>query len=242
MEFSFFAHYLSGASNRDTAPMPPIVIAAFYKFTPMADIAAHQSLLQRMLGKTDVRGTVLLAREGINGTIAGSRSGIDEALARLRALPGLGDLEHKESHARENPFYRLKIRLKKEIVSMGAPGVDPNETVGHYVEPEDWNALIASDDIVLIDTRNDYEVSIGTFEGAINPKTKSFREFPEWFRNFRKSKPDAKIAMFCTGGIRCEKATSFLKREGVEDVYHLKGGILKYLERIPALERRLFRF
>lgn len=216
--------------------MPEITVASFYKFTPMDDIAAVKAELDAALSETDVRGTVLLAPEGINGTIAGSVEGVAAAFAAFRALPGLAGLDYKESFADENPFYRLKVRLKKEIVTMGAPEADPNKMVGDYVEPEDWNALIQSDDVVVIDTRNDYEVSIGTFDGAIDPKTKSFREFPEWFREFRKEKPETRVAMFCTGGIRCEKATSFVKNEGVEDVYHLKGGILKYLERIPEPE------
>lgn len=193
-------------------------------------------MLDEALAKTDVRGTVLLAPEGVNGTIAGSHQGVAAAFEALRALPGLGGLEYKQSFAHDNPFYRLKVRLKKEIVTMGAPQADPNKLVGDYVEPEDWNALIQSGDVVVIDTRNDYEVSIGSFDGAIDPKTKSFREFPQWFREFRKEKPDAKIAMFCTGGIRCEKATSFVRNEGAGQVYHLKGGILKYLERIPEHE------
>ena len=179
-------------------------------------------------------GTILLAEEGVNGTIAGPPDGVAAVLTRLRALPGCAALEHKESYTEENPFYRAKVRLKKEIVTMGAPEANPAKEVGTYVPPEEWNALISDPDMVVIDTRNDYEVGIGTFEGAVNPHTKSFREFPEWFDNFRKERPNAKYAMFCTGGIRCEKATSYLKHEGVEEVYHLQGGILKYLENIPS--------
>ena len=216
--------------------MSEIVVAAFYKFSPVQDIAQVKSVLDAGLDGNDVRGTILVAKEGLNGTIAGSRGGIDAAFTLMRGLPGFADLEYKTSYTDENPFLRLKVRLKKEIVTMGVDGVDPNAQVGDYVEPEDWNALIRSDDVVVIDTRNDYEVAIGTFDGAIDPKTKTFREFPEWFREFRKERPNTRVAMFCTGGIRCEKATAFVKNEGIDEVYHLKGGILKYLERIPEGE------
>ncbi|HPE46930.1 MAG TPA: rhodanese-related sulfurtransferase [Hyphomonas sp.] len=214
-----------------------IRIAAFYKFFDFPGFEAARPCLSETLEAAGVRGTVLLAAEGINGTIAASPEGIETALAALRALPGAETLEAKFSEAEENPFLRLKVRLKREIVTMGVPGTDPNSLVGTYIEPEDWNALISDPDTVLIDTRNDYEFAIGTFEGAIDPETKSFREFPDWFRDFR-AKLDAegrkpKVAMFCTGGIRCEKATSFVKAEGIDDVFHLKGGILKYLEVIP---------
>ncbi|MEZ5952835.1 MAG: rhodanese-related sulfurtransferase [Hyphomonas sp.] len=214
-----------------------IRIAAFYKFFDFPGFEAARPCLAETLEAAGVRGTVLLAAEGINGTIAASPEGIETALAALRALPGAETLEAKFSEAEENPFLRLKVRLKREIVTMGVPGTDPNALVGTYIEPEDWNALISDPDTVLIDTRNDYEFAIGTFEGAIDPETKSFREFPDWFRDFR-AKLNAegrtpKVAMFCTGGIRCEKATSFVKAEGIDDVFHLKGGILKYLEVIP---------
>ena len=179
-----------------------------------------------------------MAREGVNGTIAGPRAGIDAVLAHIRAWPGCGDLEWKESSAPEMPFGRMKVRLKREIVTMGVEDVDPRARVGHYVEPSDWNALIASDDTVVIDTRNDYEVEIGTFQGAIDPQTKTFREFPDWWRENAHRFHNKRVAMFCTGGIRCEKATNFLISEGVEDVYHLKGGILKYLEEVPQAESR----
>lgn len=215
-------------------------IAAFYLFFHFPGFEAAREPLRAALEAAGVRGTVLLAAEGINGTIAASPEGIETALLTLRALPGAAALEAKFAEAPENPFLRLKVRLKQEIVSMGVPGTDPNMLVGTYVEPEDWNALISDPDTVLIDTRNDYEYAIGTFEGAIDPETRSFREFPDWFRAFRADlemqgrKP--KIAMFCTGGIRCEKATSFVKAEGIEDVFHLRGGILKYLETIPEDE------
>jgi UPF0176 protein len=217
-------------------------IAAFYKFFRFPDYAARRQALAQKFCALGIKGSVLIAEEGVNGTIAGRPEAIDEALATLRALPGAEALEAKFSEAADMPFARLKVRLKREIVTMGVPGTDPNSLVGTYVKPEDWNALIADPDTVLIDTRNDYEVAIGTFEGAIDPQTESFREFPAWFRAFRE-KLDAegrkpKIAMFCTGGIRCEKATSFVKAEGVDDVFHLEGGILKYLETVPEAETR----
>ena len=214
------------------------IVAALYKFTALPDFAARKPALEAVCAQSGVKGTLLLAAEGVNGTIAGTREGIDAVLAHLRALPGCADLDHKESTADEMPFLRLKVRLKKEIVTMGVDGIDPNTTVGTYVAPEDWNALIADPDVVVIDTRNDYEVGIGTFEGAINPQTKAFRDFPDWFRRFQETNPKAKIAMFCTGGIRCEKSTAFLKSEGIDDVYHLKGGILKYLETVPEDESK----
>ncbi len=215
----------------------PYIVAALYKFASLPDFEARQAPLLDMCLSNDIKGTILLASEGINGTIAGSRDGIDAVLDHIRSLPGCRDIEHKESQSDTPPFLRMKVRLKKEIVTMGVPEVDPTQTVGTYVDPADWNALIADPDVILIDTRNDYEVSIGTFKGAINPETQTFREFPSWFRAQDELAPDAlkdkKVAMFCTGGIRCEKATAFAKANGLEDVYHLKGGILKYLENIP---------
>ena len=214
-----------------------IQIAALYKFFRFPDYAERRQALAAKLCGLGIKGSLLLAEEGINGTIAGSPEAIAEALATLRALPGAEGLEAKFSEADEMPFLRLKVRLKREIVTLGVPGTDPNSLVGTYVKPQDWNALISDPDTVLIDTRNDYEVAIGTFEGAIDPQTETFREFPAWFRQFREKleaegrKP--KIAMFCTGGIRCEKATSFVKAEGIDDVFHLEGGILKYLEEVP---------
>jgi UPF0176 protein len=212
-------------------------IAAFYKFFRFPDYAERRPALAAAFRDLGIKGSVLLAGEGVNGTIAGSPDAIDAALAALRALPGAGTLEAKFSESPDMPFLRLKVRLKREIVTMGVPGTDPNSLVGAYVKPQDWNALIADPDTVLIDTRNDYEVAIGTFEGAIDPQTDSFRDFPAWFRAFR-ARLDAegrtpKIAMFCTGGIRCEKATSFVKAEGIDNVFHLEGGILKYLETVP---------
>lgn len=188
-----------------------------------------------------MKGTLLIAHEGINGTIAGADEALGAVLADIRALPGCAAIEIKESRAAAMPFHRMKVRIKREIVTMGQPDIDPLDT-GHYIAPQDWNALIERPDVVLIDTRNDYEVAVGSFAGAIDPHTASFRDFPAWFRDRREgllgSGPVPKVAMFCTGGIRCEKATAFLKSEGVEEVYHLEGGILKYLETVPAEESR----
>ena len=216
--------------------MTDIVVAAFYHFTPFEDPAALREPLLAQLSAHDLKGTILIAPEGFNGTLAGSREGIDSALDILRALPNSRQLEHKESHAESMPFYRLKVRLKKEIVTMKVPGVDPSTHVGTYVGPEDWNTLITDPDTIVIDARNDFEVEMGTFEGAINPTTASFSELPQWLDDHRAEWGDKKVAMFCTGGIRCEKATSFLKERGVDEVFHLKGGILKYLENIPEAD------
>jgi len=210
-------------------------VAALYHFTPFEDHEALQKPLQAICDETGTKGTLLLAHEGINGTIAGTHNGISAVLDHIRSLPGCAGTDVKFSHAAEMPFNRMKVRLKREIVTMGEPDIDPRESVGRYVQPQDWNALISDPETIVIDTRNDYEVGIGTFEGAVDPKTKSFREFPKWFRENREELLEGKkkVAMFCTGGIRCEKSTSFLRAEGVEEVYHLKGGILKYLEDVP---------
>jgi UPF0176 protein len=217
--------------------MPAITVTALYKFVALPDCREMQAPLLALCKANGVFGTLLLAAEGINGTIAGPDEAIRAVLARLKSDPRLADLEHKESQAEENPFYRMKVRMKKEIVTMGVPGIDPRVTAGTYVEPKDWNALISDSDTVVIDTRNDYEVAIGTFAGAIDPKTTNFRDFPAWFReNESRFHNKPKIAMFCTGGIRCEKSTAYLKSLGYEDVFHLKGGILKYLETVPAQE------
>jgi UPF0176 protein len=209
-------------------------IAALYHFTRFADPAALRPALLDLCLAREVKGTLLLAQEGINGTIAGPRAGIDAVLAHIRALPGCADLEWKEAASDHPPFARMKVRLKKEIVTMGQPDVDPKARVGHYVEPEEWNDLIRSPDVAVIDTRNDYEVAIGTFEGAVDPQTESFRDFPAWWEANKDRFHNKRIAMFCTGGIRCEKSTNFLLGQGVEEVYHLKGGILRYLEETPA--------
>jgi UPF0176 protein len=209
-------------------------IAALYHFTRFADPAAIKGPLAQLCCANGVQGTLLLASEGINGTIAGPRAGIDVVLAHIKSLPGCSNLEWKESTAVDAPFNRMKVRLKREIVTMGQPDVDPRARVGHYVEPADWNALIQSPDVAVIDTRNDYEVAIGTFEGAVDPATKSFGEFPQWWEQNKHRFHNKRIAMFCTGGIRCEKSTNYLLGQGVENVFHLHGGILKYLEDVPA--------
>ncbi|MEM6304290.1 MAG: rhodanese-related sulfurtransferase [Pseudomonadota bacterium] len=208
-------------------------IAALYHFTRFEDPAALKPPLLALCLAQDVKGTLLLAPEGINGTIAGPRAGINAVIAHLRGLPGCAALDWKEATSDTPPFPRMKVRLKREIVTMGQPQVDPAAGTGHYVDPADWNALIAQPDVAVIDTRNDYEVAIGSFEGAIDPKTKSFGEFPAWWAANKERFAGKKIAMFCTGGIRCEKSTNYLLGEGVEDVFHLKGGILKYLEETP---------
>lgn len=213
-------------------------VAALYKFAPLPDYESLREPLQNMCDLLGVKGTILLAGEGINGTVAATDESIAKLLEFLRADPRLADLEHKESRAEALPFYRMKTRLKKEIVTMGVGGVDPNETVGTYVDPQDWNALISDPDVVLIDTRNDYEVEIGTFEGAINPDTQTFREFPQWVEDNKDRLNKPKIAMFCTGGIRCEKASSYMKSKGYDEVFHLKGGILKYLETIDQAQSK----
>ncbi len=212
--------------------MSKYVVAALYHFTKFEDHKALQAPLQAVCDAQGVKGSLLLAHEGINGTIAGTRTDINVVLAAIRALPGCADFDHKESFSIEMPFLRMKVKLKKEIVTMGQPSVDPTAHVGNYVDPENWNDLIAQDDVVLIDTRNDYEVEIGTFKGAVDPHTKSFGEFPDWWKKNKDRFHNKRIAMFCTGGIRCEKSTNYLLGEGVQDVYHLKGGILKYLENV----------
>jgi UPF0176 protein len=213
-----------------------LTVAALYHFTRFPDPAALKPGLLDVCMANGVKGSLLLAPEGINGTIAGPREGIDAALATIRALPGCEGLEWKESFAESMPFGRMKVRLKREIVTMGQPGIDPLARVGHYVRPTDWNALISDPDTVVIDTRNDYEVAIGSFRGAVDPGTRAFGAFPDWWQKNRDSFAGKRIAMFCTGGIRCEKSTNYLLSQGVEEVYHLKGGILKYLEEVPEAE------
>ena len=219
--------------------IPEIRVAALYRFASFAEPEALRAPLLQACMDNAIRGTLLLAPEGINGTIAGSPEGIDAVLTHIRTLPGCADIEIKFSGASAMPFHRMKVRLKREIVTMGQGDLDPARNAGTYVDPADWNALIADPDTIVIDTRNDYEVSIGSFEGAIDPKTATFRDFPAWFRAERERLLKSgegkapKVAMYCTGGIRCEKSTAFLASEGVEEVYHLKGGILKYLEEVP---------
>ena len=209
------------------------IVAALYRFTPFKNPDALRAPLAETAAANGVRGTLLVAPEGINGTIAGTREGIDAMLEHIRGLPGCADLDWKESHADDMPFGRMKVRLKREIVTMGKPQVDPTAVVGSYVAPQDWNDLISRDDVAVIDTRNDYEVAIGTFQGADDPETRRFGEFPDWWQRNHNRYAGKKIAMFCTGGIRCEKATNYLLGEGVAQVFHLKGGILKYLEEVP---------
>lgn len=216
----------------------PYKVAALYHFAVVDDPATLRPQILEQCESLGLKGTVLLAAEGINGTIAGAPDDIDAAIAYLGTLPQFSGLEVKYSAASEMPFLRMKVRLKKEIVTMGVEGIDAARAKGDYVDPQDWNKLISDPDTIVIDTRNAYEVAIGSFEGAINPKTESFRDFPQWFDAFSKQlnkEPDKapKIAMFCTGGIRCEKATAYVKAQGFGEVHHLKGGILKYLENVP---------
>ncbi|MDM7960262.1 MAG: rhodanese-related sulfurtransferase [Synechococcus sp. WH 8007] len=213
------------------------LVMAFYGFTAMEGLPALQQELKALAEQGSVRGTILLAEEGVNGTISGPDAGVTAVLDRLRQLPGLGGLEAKFSRAEQQTFHRLKVRLKREIVTMGCPTVKPAEQVGTYVPPEQWNALIADPDTLVVDTRNRYEVEVGSFAGAIDPGTESFREFPAWVEQTLRplveaTQPKA-IAMFCTGGIRCEKSTAYLLQQGFANVHHLQGGILKYLEEIP---------
>ncbi len=209
-------------------------VAAFYKFTSLDNIGDMQQQLLRVCQEVDLLGTILLASEGVNGTVAGPARGIHSLLMHLRGYPGLGDIQYKTSWCERNPFLRMKVRLKKEIVTLGVDGIDPTKRVGEYVEPRDWNTLVSQPGVRLIDTRNDYEVNLGTFSGAENPQTTSFREFPAWLESNLGEDREQPVAMFCTGGIRCEKSTALLKEMGYKKVYHLKGGILNYLEQVPA--------
>ena len=213
--------------------MESVVVAALYKFVTLEDYHELREPLLDVCVTAGVRGTLLLAREGINGTIAGSRQGVDDVIAYLRNDSRLADLDHKESCDDHVPFYRMKVKLKKEIVTMGVTGIDPNTRAGTYVSPRDWNDLISDPEVFVIDTRNDYECDIGGFSGAVDPRTQNFREFPEFVRTNLDPDKQKKVAMFCTGGIRCEKASAFMLSEGFEEVYHLQGGILKYLEDVP---------
>lgn len=209
------------------------VTCALYKFVALPNYGSIRHPLLKVMTDNQVYGTLLLAAEGINGTISGTRKNIDSVLHWIGQQPGLENIDTKESFDDEIPFYRTKVKLKKEIVTMGVEGIDPRQVVGTYVKPEDWNDLISDPEVLVVDTRNDYEVEIGTFKHAVDPKTTSFREFPEWAnKNIDRAKTK-KIAMFCTGGIRCEKSTAYMKEQGYEEVYHLEGGILKYLEEVP---------
>ena len=213
--------------------MSKFVVAALYRFVQLDDYEDLQKPIHDQMVEYGVCGSLLLASEGINGTVSGSREAIDQLLNYLRDDPRLSSLEVKESFALEAPFKRTRVRLKKEIVTMGVDGINPNDSVGTYVDPKDWNKLISDPEVTVIDTRNDYEVAIGTFEGAMNPETESFRQFPAFVDNELDPQKHRKVAMFCTGGIRCEKSTAFLRSKGFDEVYHLKGGILKYLEEVP---------
>jgi UPF0176 protein len=215
-----------------------VTVAALYRFAPFEDPAALREPLLDICANNAVKGTLLLAPEGINGTIAGPADGIAAVIAHIRALPDCAELDVKYSAAAAMPFQRLKVRLKKEIVTMKVPGIDPSRDVGRYVDPADWNAVIADPGTVVIDTRNGFEVGYGSFDGAIDPQTKSFGDFPGWWRDHRHEFAGKRIAMFCTGGIRCEKSTAYLRSAGVDDVVHLKGGILAYLEAVPEAESR----
>ena len=216
--------------------MNKITVCALYKFVRLEGFAALREPLLAIMREQEVKGTLLLALEGINGTIAGSQSGIDAVLEFLTQDDRLNGFSCKFSYHDDIPFHRSKVKLKKEIVTMGVEGIDPNRTVGTYVKPKDWNALISDPEVLLIDTRNDYEVEIGTFENAVIPDIQTFREFPEYINKHLDKKKHKKVAMFCTGGIRCEKSTAYLKEQGFDEVYHLEGGILKYLEEVPAEE------
>lgn len=216
--------------------MSQTVVCALYKFATLDQFAELRQPLNQIMLDNEVRGTLLLAQEGINGTVAGTREGIDAVLAWLRSDPRLAELDSKESLSDVMPFKRTKVKLKKEIVTMGVEGIDPKRVVGTYVAPQDWNDLISDPDVMVIDTRNDYEYQVGTFKDAINPKTDSFREFPAYIADHVLPRKPKKVAMFCTGGIRCEKSTAYLKEQGIEEVYHLKGGILKYLEHVAEEE------
>lgn len=227
-------------TDQSTLPRPEATgafqVAALYHFARFPRFEEMREPIFNLCQENGVKGTLLLAHEGINGTIAGTDAGIATVLRYLRAMPEFAALEHKESRASKMPFVRMKVKLKKEIVTMGVPDIDPNQIVGTYVDPKDWNDLISDPDTILIDTRNDYETAIGIFKGAIDPNTKTFREFPDWVKNNPGLHNKPKIAMYCTGGIRCEKSTAFMKEHGFDEVYHLKGGILKYLEEVPEEE------
>ena len=222
----------------ETPPDKGVIVAAFYKFIHLSDPVDVQRDLQKACESAGILGTILIAHEGINGTVCASREGICALMAHFADSPYFSDIQPKYSFAEEPAFYRMKVRLKREIVTMGQPDIDPENSVGTYVSPQDWNALISASDTLVIDTRNRYEVAIGTFENAVDPETASFRDFPAWIENYMADLPEEKrpknIAMFCTGGIRCEKATSYLRARGYENVFHLEGGILKYLETMPA--------
>ncbi len=227
----FFA--LGLRPNSQGVVMSKFVVCALYKFVSLENFEELRQPLQQFMEDRNIKGTLLLASEGINGTVSGSRETIDELLAYLNQDPRINPITHKESLDETQPFHRIKVKLKKEIVTMGVEGIDPRKTVGTYVQPADWNALISDPEVLVIDTRNDYEIEIGTFAHAVNPKTESFREFPQYVKDNLDPAKNKKVAMFCTGGIRCEKSTAYLKEQGFDQVFHLAGGILKYLEEVP---------
>lgn len=212
------------------------IIATFYKFVTLSELETNSSQILAFCENNQLKGTIILASEGINGTIAGNSEAIAQALTFLSNISGLEDLEFKQSTATKPPFARLKVKIKKEIVTLGRPEVNPNQQVGTYVAPQDWNQIISDPEVVVIDTRNDYEVGLGSFQRAQNPNTESFREFPEYVATHLDPQQHSKVAMFCTGGIRCEKASSYMLSQGFKEVYHLQGGILKYLEHVAPEE------
>ncbi len=216
--------------------MSCVCVTAYYKFVVLDNLTVYQSAIRDFCQKHSIKGIVLLAEEGINSTVAGSGEAIKAYKAFLKSFPAFQDLTFKDSSAKKIPFRRLKVRLKKEIVTLGQDGISPTKKVGTYVKPQDWNALITDPEVLVVDTRNDYEVDIGTFKGALDPKTKSFRDLPKYVTENLDPTKHKKVAMFCTGGIRCEKSTAYMLEKGFEEVYHLEGGILKYLEEIPAEE------
>lgn len=216
--------------------MNNIVVAALYKFAPLNDYKELKTPLLQLCTRLGIKGTLLLASEGINGTVAGTRKAIDSLISYLKSDERLAELEHKESYCDTQPFYRTRVKLKKEIVTLGVPGIDPSKQAGQYIEAKDWNEVISDPNVLVIDTRNDYEVGIGAFKNAINPQTNTFREFPAFVEKNLQDAKDKKIAMYCTGGIRCEKSTAYLLQQGFKHVVHLKGGILKYLEEVPSEE------
>lgn len=215
--------------------MNQIKITAFYRFTAVADPATFKEVLLAACASRGIKGTIILAEEGINGTIAGATDQVDEFWEWLRTQKGMSEVTYKESFAQELPFLRMKVKIKKEIVTSGLDGLNPNERVGEYVKPKDWNKLIADPEVLVIDTRNEFEYAIGTFAGSVSPNTFAFREFPNYVEKLDPQQ-HKKVAMFCTGGIRCEKATSYMLQKGFENVYHLEGGILQYLEDVPQEE------
>ena len=227
-------HTLNKTSLNNTSGS--IVVCAMYKFVTLENYQDIKPNLLKVMEDNVIKGTLLLANEGINGTVAGTRESIDTLLNWLMSDERLASIEYKESYTEVMPFNRTKVKLKKEIVTMGIEGIDPKQVVGTYVDPKDWNALISDPDVILVDTRNDYEYQVGTFQNAVNPDTETFREFPQYVEKNMDPAKHKKVAMFCTGGIRCEKSTAYMKEQGYEEVYHLKGGILKYLEDVPKEE------